>query len=71
MTIQNLEMTSPKYFSVRAFCERQNLSEGAVRSWIFFSEQNGFKKCIRRVGRRIYVLEEKFFEWMEGNNYAE
>ena len=64
-------MTSPKYFSVRTFCERQNLSEGSVRSWIFFADKNNFKKCIRRVGRKIYILEEKFFEWMEGNNYAE
>jgi hypothetical protein len=70
MTNQNSEMTSPKYFSVRAFCERQNLSEGAVRSWLFFNQNDFTKKCTRKVGRKIYVLEEKFFEWMEGNNHA-
>lgn len=58
----------PKYFSVKVFCERQNLSHGAVRSWIFFANQNGFKKCIRKVGRKIYISEEQFVEWMEASH---
>jgi hypothetical protein len=68
--MSDINSPNPKYFSVKHFCERHNLKEGAVRAWIFFN-QNGFAtKCIRKVGRKIYILEEKFFEWMEGNQHA-
>ncbi len=42
---------------------------GGLRHLIFFAEQNGFSKVIRRVGRRVLISEKDFFEWMETSNH--
>jgi hypothetical protein len=36
---------------------------GGLRHLIFFEKTNGFAHCIVRVGRRVLIDEEKFFEW--------
>jgi hypothetical protein len=36
----------------------------ALRNLVFFSETNGFKDCIKRVGRRVIIDEKAFFEWV-------
>jgi len=36
---------------------------GGLRHLIFHAEKNGFSKCIVRVGRRILIDEDKFFDW--------
>lgn len=41
---------------------------GGLRHLIFYAETNGFKKCIRRVGRRVLICEKAFFEWVEETN---
>ncbi len=41
---------------------------GGLRHLIFNAEKNGFKKCIRRIGRRILIDEESFFKWVEEQN---
>ena len=38
---------------------------GGLRHLIFFENTNGFAHCIVRVGRRVLIDEEKFFEWAE------
>jgi len=38
---------------------------GGLRHLIFFAKQNGFEQVIRRVGRRVLIDENAFFEWME------
>lgn len=42
-------------------------SIGALRNMIHNSEFNGFSVCIKRVGRNIFIDEEKFFAWMKTN----
>ena len=37
--------------------------KGGLRHLIFFAETNGFNKVIRRIGRRVLIDEEAFFEW--------
>ncbi len=41
---------------------------GGLRHLVFFAESNGFNKVIRRVGRRVLIDEEAFFNWIEANN---
>ena len=36
---------------------------GGLRHLIFFEKTNGFAHCILRIGRRVLIDEEKFFEW--------
>ena len=37
----------------------------ALRQLIFFKEQNGFNKVLRKIGGRIYIHESEFFKWVE------
>lgn len=37
---------------------------GGMRHLIFNEKKNGFHKCVRRVGRRVLIDEEAFFEWV-------
>jgi hypothetical protein len=43
-------------------------SVSSLRHLIFFEEQNGFSKAIRRIGKRIYIDEQSFFEWVDAQN---
>jgi hypothetical protein len=40
---------------------------GGLRHLIFYAKTNGFDRVIRRVGRRVLIDEEKFFQWVESN----
>lgn len=41
-------------------------TQSALRHLIFFAEENGFKKVIRRIGKRkILIDEESFFLWVD------
>jgi hypothetical protein len=41
---------------------------GGLRYLVFNSRQNGFEKCLRRVGRRILIDEQAFFAWVDEQN---
>jgi len=69
MTNSNLP-NPQKYFSVKQFSERHNLGEGSLRHLIFFKDENNFKNCIVKVGKKIYISEEEYFKFMEANRYA-
>ena len=38
---------------------------GGLRHLIFHEHENGFHKCVRRVGRRVLIDEKAFFEWVD------
>ncbi len=41
---------------------------GGLRHLIFYEHTNGFKHCVVRVGRRVLIDEDKFFEWTDKTN---
>ena len=41
---------------------------GGLRHLIFYEHTNGFHHCIVRLGRRVLINEDKFFEWAEKTN---
>lgn len=41
---------------------------GGLRHLIFFAPLNNFKKVVKRVGRRVLIDEQAFFEWLEEQN---
>ena len=43
-------------------------SESGLRWLIFNGEKNGFSDVIRRVGRRVLIDEQSFFDWVDGND---
>ncbi len=67
--------TSPNLLTVSQFSERHPaFSEGSLRNLIFLSKSrrsdhggivgNGLDKALVRVGRRVFIDETKFFEWL-------
>ncbi len=43
-----------------------NLS--GLRYLVFHAEKNGFKSCIKRIGKRILIDEEAFFAWVDSQS---
>ncbi len=41
---------------------------GALRALIFNADKNGFNKVIRRIGGRVLIREDAFFDWVEETN---
>ena len=41
---------------------------GGLRHLIFNAEKNGFNKVIRRIGRRVLIDEQAFFDWVDEQN---
>lgn len=38
---------------------------GGLRHLIFYENTNGFSHCVVRLGRRVLIDEERFFEWAD------
>lgn len=56
-------------FTVRQFAEKHSfITEGALRNSIFFAKTNGMEKVMKRIGRKILIDENAYFEWIEKNN---
>jgi len=41
---------------------------GGLRHLIFFEHQNGFSRCVKRIGKRVLIDEQEFFNWIEETN---
>jgi len=58
-------------FTVRQFSERHPWpSQSGLRWLIFNAQENGFSKCIVRIGRRVLIDERAFFRWAENHREA-
>jgi hypothetical protein len=42
-----------------------NLTESSVRWLLFNAKDNGFGRCVVRLGRKILIDLDKFEEWMD------
>lgn len=47
-----------------------HFKQGTLRAWIFKASENGLDKsgALKRVGRSIYIDEDKFLEWVLSQN---
>lgn len=55
------------YLTVKQMAARhQAFSEASLRYHIFNEKKNGIDKAIKRVGRKILINEQRFFDWLEG-----
>ena len=41
---------------------------GGLRHLVFYKNCNGFDKVVKKVGSRVLIDENKFFEWVEEQN---
>ena len=52
--------------TVKQFAERHPaFSEASLRYHIFHEETNGLNMVLVRVGRKILIKEDAFFDWIE------
>lgn len=68
---QDISLIQRNLLTVRQFSQKHPaFPEGGLRYSIFHSENNGFSKCIRRIGRKVLLDESKVFEWIDEQNNA-
>jgi len=56
VTIRQLTTSNPAF------------TEGGIRALIFRADNNGFNRCIRRIGRKILISKSAFSQWIEAQN---
>jgi hypothetical protein len=64
-------MTISMYLTVTQFCDiHKAFKIGGVRSIIFNEHQNGLAEsgAIVRIGRKVLVNQNKFFDWLQSQN---
>jgi len=44
---------------------------GGLRHLVFNAKQNGFDRVIRKVGKRVLIDEQAFFEWVDQTQISE
>lgn len=45
--------------------KHHGFSVGTLRWWLYFRESNGLSRAVVKVGRSLYIDEEKFFQWID------
>lgn len=69
-TVTAIQAETP-YYTVPQFCQKHPaFTQGGMRHFIFFESQNGLANsgAIIRVGRKILIRENRFFDWLESQN---
>ena len=55
--------------TVQQFCqEHVAFTIGGLRWLLFHRETNGLNKAVVKIGRRVLIDEDKFFEWVLRQN---
>ncbi len=55
--------------TIKEFCrENTQFREGGIRALIFHSDDNGFRKVLVRVGRKILLDVDAFELWLDQAN---
>jgi len=68
MSTQNTPALSKRLIPVPKWSQYHEWPpKGGLRHLIFYANTNGFDRVIRRVGRRVLIDEEAFFQWVESN----
>ena len=45
-------------------------TQGTLRQFMFYNKYD-FNKCVRRLGKRIYIKVSDFLDWIENQNKQE
>lgn len=72
MSTEQAAIHSPRFIPVTDWNRHHSWPPiGGLRHLIFHENENGFHKCVRRVGRRVLIDERAFFDWVAGQNEGE
>jgi hypothetical protein len=63
---QSLEPQIRRILTVPQFCQRHPaFTPGGIRWLLFHRTTNGLDHAVVRLGRRILLDEDKFFQWLD------
>ncbi len=48
-------------------CPHYPFTRGQLRQFLIKREENGLKKAVRRIGKRIYFRKDLFEQWIENH----
>lgn len=60
-------------YTIRQFSQAQPaLSEASIRWQVFNAQKNGLEKAgaVRRAGRRVYIVAERYLAWLDSQGNA-
>ena len=58
------EESIPRLLTIRQFAEKHPfMSENSIR-WLLFKDPPGLEECLIRVSKRIYIIEDKYFNFL-------
>lgn len=46
-------------------CPRYPFSMGQIRNFLLNRHKNGLSKAVRRIGKRLYIRQDLFDDWIE------
>ena len=59
----------PALLTVRQFCQQHPaFTQGGIRWLLFNREENGLKRAVVQVGRRVLIDVDGFFRWLDEQN---
>jgi len=71
MTQEN-ERKVPNILTIKDFTTKHKfISESALRNKVFYASENGMNKfnVIKKLGKRVYISEYDFFQWLDSQQY--
>lgn len=69
MTTENSRQANTRLLTISQWTREHNWPpQGGLRYLIFNEKTNGFHKVIKRIGKRVLIDENAFFEWVNQQN---
>lgn len=65
---QSTTVELPVRMTVKDFAKNVYGNIGGVYNLLFHASENGFEKCVRRVGRKIFIDVVEFYKWQDEIN---
>jgi hypothetical protein len=62
-------MDARNYMTIKqAAAKYPAFTEGSLR-WLWFNaDRNGFSSCVRKVGKKVLIVDELFCQWLESGS---
>jgi len=68
-TISATSTPPRRLVNVAQFCEQNPaFSHGSIRWLLFNRQENGLQSAVVRVGRRVLIDVDRFFEWLDAQS---
>ena len=59
-----------KYLTLKQIVaeDRYPFTMGQLRDFLIFRKKNGLFKCVRKIGKKVYLRVDLFEAWIESHN---